>query len=173
MCSFLVWINACLNYREFDLEGDLVGVPHTWYLSAQSFIRLLKLAWREYDIVVMNEWKKKCVGLQWTWVSDINWSSAFNIRTIPTSTSSGYQRPRINVQPLINASQTPSGWPCLRLQYFQTQTYRFLHGPSRLRWSSGSFLCWCGLVIGPSLHGWYPEEPSQVWWSASERLLAA
>ncbi len=20
-----------LNYRDFDLEGDLVGVPHTWY----------------------------------------------------------------------------------------------------------------------------------------------
>ncbi len=35
--------NACLNYREFDLEGDLVGVPHTWYLSAQSFIILLRL----------------------------------------------------------------------------------------------------------------------------------
>ncbi len=35
--------NACLNYREFDLECDLVGVPHTWYLSAQSFITLLKL----------------------------------------------------------------------------------------------------------------------------------
>ncbi len=69
MCSFLVWKNACLNYREFDLEGDLVGVPHTWYLSAQSFIRLLKLVWREYDIVAMNEWKNKCVGLQWTWVS--------------------------------------------------------------------------------------------------------
>ncbi len=69
MCSFLVWKNACLNYREFDLEGDLVGVPHKWYLSAQSFIRLLKLVWREYDIVAMNEWKKKCVGLQWTWVS--------------------------------------------------------------------------------------------------------
>ncbi len=34
---------TCLNYREVDLEGDLVGVPHTWYLSAQSFIRLLKL----------------------------------------------------------------------------------------------------------------------------------
>ncbi len=32
-----------LNYREFDLEGDLVGVPHTWYLSTQSFIRLLEL----------------------------------------------------------------------------------------------------------------------------------
>ncbi len=61
--------NACLNYREFDLEGDLVGVPHTWYLSAQSFITLLKLVWREFDIVAMNEWKKKCVGLQRTWVS--------------------------------------------------------------------------------------------------------
>ncbi len=69
MCSFLVWKNACLNYREFDLEGDLVGVPHTWYLSAQCFITLLKLVSREYDIVAMNEWKKKCVGLQWTWVS--------------------------------------------------------------------------------------------------------
>ncbi len=34
MCSFLVWKNACLNYREFDLEGDLVGVPHAYYLSA-------------------------------------------------------------------------------------------------------------------------------------------
>ncbi len=50
MCSFLVWKNACLNYREFDLEGDPVGVPHTWYLSAQSFIRLLKLVWRESDL---------------------------------------------------------------------------------------------------------------------------
>ncbi len=29
--------------REFDLEGGLVGAPHTWYLSAQSFITLLKL----------------------------------------------------------------------------------------------------------------------------------
>ncbi len=47
-----------------------MGVPHTWYLSAQSFIRLLKLVWREYDIVAMNEWKKKCVGLQRTWVSE-------------------------------------------------------------------------------------------------------
>ncbi len=61
--------NACLNYREFDLEGDLVGVPRSWYISAQSFISLLKFVWREYDIVAMNEWKKKCVGLQWTWVS--------------------------------------------------------------------------------------------------------
>ncbi len=66
---FLVWKNACLNYCEFDLEGDLVGVPHTWYLSAQSFNRLLKLVLREYDIVAMNEWKTKCVGLQRTWVS--------------------------------------------------------------------------------------------------------
>ncbi len=69
ICSFLVWKNACLNYREFDLEGDLMGVPHTWYLSAQSFITLLKLTWGEYDIVAMNEWKKKCVGLHRTWVS--------------------------------------------------------------------------------------------------------
>ncbi len=70
MCSFLVWKNACLNYREFDLEGDLVGVPHTWYLSAQSFIWLLKIVWRQQGIVAMNEWKKKCVGLQRTWVSE-------------------------------------------------------------------------------------------------------
>ncbi len=35
--------NACLNYREFDLEGDVVGVAHTWYLSAQSFVTQLKL----------------------------------------------------------------------------------------------------------------------------------
>ncbi len=69
ICSFLVWKNACLNYREFDLEGDLVGVPHTWYLSAQSFITLLKLIWGDYDIVAMNEWKKKCVDLHRTWVS--------------------------------------------------------------------------------------------------------
>ncbi len=44
MCSSLVWKNACLNYREFDLEVDLVGVPHTWYLSAQSFITHLQLS---------------------------------------------------------------------------------------------------------------------------------
>ncbi len=69
MCSFLVWKNACVNYHEFDLEGDLVGVPHTWYLSAQSYIRLLKLVRRKHDIVGMNESKKKCVGLQRTWVS--------------------------------------------------------------------------------------------------------
>ncbi len=34
MCSSLVLKYACLNYSEFDLEGDLVGMPHTWYLSA-------------------------------------------------------------------------------------------------------------------------------------------
>ncbi len=42
---------------------------HAWYLSGQSFIIPLKLVWREQDIVVMNDWKKNCVGLQWTWVS--------------------------------------------------------------------------------------------------------
>ncbi len=43
--AFLVSVkkNACLNYREFDLEGDLDGAPHTWYLSAQSFITLRRL----------------------------------------------------------------------------------------------------------------------------------
>ncbi len=66
---FSVKKNACLNYREFDLEGDLVGVPHTWYLLAQSFITLLKIVWREQDMVALNEGKKKCVGLQRTWVS--------------------------------------------------------------------------------------------------------
>ncbi len=39
--------NACLNYCEFDLEGDLVGVPHTWNLLAQPFITLLKHVCRE------------------------------------------------------------------------------------------------------------------------------
>ncbi len=29
--------NACLNYRDFDLDGDLVGAPHTWYISAQGY----------------------------------------------------------------------------------------------------------------------------------------
>ncbi len=69
MFLFNVKKKTCLNYCEFDLEGDLVGVPHTWNLSAQPFITLIKLVWREYDIVAMNEWKKKCVGLQRTWVS--------------------------------------------------------------------------------------------------------
>ncbi len=52
------------------------GVPHTWYLSAQSFITILKLVWREYDILAMNEWKKKCVGLHRTWVSKRTVNSA-------------------------------------------------------------------------------------------------
>ncbi len=58
--------NACLNYREFSLEGDLVGVPHTWHLTAQSFLTLFKLVRRQYYIAAINEWKKKCAGLQWT-----------------------------------------------------------------------------------------------------------
>ncbi len=40
---FSVKKNACLNYREFDLEGDHVWVPNTWYLAAQSFITQLNL----------------------------------------------------------------------------------------------------------------------------------
>ncbi len=39
---FSVKKNACLNYREFDLEDDLAGVPHTWYLLVQSIITRLK-----------------------------------------------------------------------------------------------------------------------------------
>ncbi len=31
--------NVCFNYREFDLENDLVGMPHTWYLLGQSFMQ--------------------------------------------------------------------------------------------------------------------------------------
>ncbi len=33
MCSFLVWKNASLNYRKFDLEGNLVGVPYMVYIG--------------------------------------------------------------------------------------------------------------------------------------------
>ncbi len=56
--------NACFNYREFDLECDLEGVPHKWYLSGQSFITQLQLVWRELDTVAMNNCIKKCVNLQ-------------------------------------------------------------------------------------------------------------
>ncbi len=38
-------------HREFDLEDDLVRVPHTWYLLDQSVITLLKLVLRELDKV--------------------------------------------------------------------------------------------------------------------------
>ncbi len=38
---FSVKKSACFNCREFDLEDDLVGVTHTWYLSAKSFIKLV------------------------------------------------------------------------------------------------------------------------------------
>ncbi len=74
--------NASLNYRKFDLEGDLMGVPHTWYLSVQSFITLLKLIWGVYDIVAMNEWKKKCVGLHMTWVSKHTVVAQYHATTI-------------------------------------------------------------------------------------------
>ncbi len=64
------WIvkSTCFNYRDFDLEDDLVGVSHTWYLSGQSIIALLKLVWRELNMMSMNYWKKKCVGFHRTWV---------------------------------------------------------------------------------------------------------
>ncbi len=48
MYVFLISVKtACLNYREFDIVGGLVGVSHTWYLSAQSFITLFKLVGRD------------------------------------------------------------------------------------------------------------------------------
>ncbi len=67
--SFVVWKNACLNYREFDLEKDLVGEPHTCYLSAQSFIKLVKLVWREYEHGGYGWEEKEMCQLQRTWVS--------------------------------------------------------------------------------------------------------
>ncbi len=61
----LIEKNYEFSYREFDLKDDLEGVPRTWYLPNQSFITLLKLVWRELDMVAMNNWrKKKRVGLQ-------------------------------------------------------------------------------------------------------------
>ncbi len=45
---------TCFNYREFDLEGDLVGVPHTRCLSGQSFMTRLKLVCIELHMVAMN-----------------------------------------------------------------------------------------------------------------------
>ncbi len=42
MCFFGV-VNACFTYREFAIEGDLVGVPHKRYQPGQSFITRLKL----------------------------------------------------------------------------------------------------------------------------------
>ncbi len=55
ICSFLVLKNACLNYREFDLEGDSWGYPiygiyrpsfslHYWNLFAVSRILWLWLS---------------------------------------------------------------------------------------------------------------------------------
>ncbi len=52
---FLFWREKTrLNYREFHLESNLVGLPLTWYLSGQSFITLLKLVLRVLDMVAMN-----------------------------------------------------------------------------------------------------------------------
>ncbi len=61
MCSFLVWKNACLNYREFDLEGALVGVPHTWYLTIQPFITLKKTCLKREEHGSY-EWVEKEMG---------------------------------------------------------------------------------------------------------------
>ncbi len=46
--------NPRFSYREFNLERDLVVVPHTWYLSGQFFTTRLKLVGRELDMMAMN-----------------------------------------------------------------------------------------------------------------------
>ncbi len=109
MCSFLVWKYGCFNNLEFDIEGDLVGVPHTCYLSGQSFIETpLKLVWRELDMMAMNNWKKKRVGLKRTWVSKrivLSFSScALNQETAVTRITSIICYPRIYVIMLRPAS---------------------------------------------------------------------
>ncbi len=55
--SFQCEKNARFNYREFDLEGDLVGEPHTQYLSGQSFITRLGLITRELDMAALDNRK--------------------------------------------------------------------------------------------------------------------
>ncbi len=47
MCVTCICVSLTCEKSVFDLEGDLVGVPYTWYLSTQSFIALLKLVFRE------------------------------------------------------------------------------------------------------------------------------
>ncbi len=68
--AFLLSVkNACLNYHEFDLEGDFVRVPHRRYLSGQSIIKILKHVWGEFEMMAMINRTMKCVDLQRTWVS--------------------------------------------------------------------------------------------------------
>ncbi len=40
---YIHYIYTCFGYREFGVEGDLVGIRHTRYFSCQSFITRLKL----------------------------------------------------------------------------------------------------------------------------------
>ncbi len=170
MCSFLVWKNACLTYREFDPEGYLVGVPYTWYLWGQSFITLLKHAWREYDIVVVNEWKKKCVGFQWKWVSKRTVRSwEWNIRKKCCLSynwtyfviTSNCQRFMQNIM----SKQTPSNklWCDIYIYdryYIRTHVYMFLFTLNKRvfelsrvwpwRWTRGGTPCM--VLIGPFFH---------------------
>ncbi len=82
---------AGFNYRGFDLKDDLVGVSYKRYLSGQPFITILKLVWRELDMVAMNDWKKKGVGWQRTWVSKHN----VQVRCTACKISSRTQHERI------------------------------------------------------------------------------
>ncbi len=89
-------VNMCLVFMSFRAPSSALKQKNyhnspnlSGYLSAQSFVRLLKLLWREYDIVAMNEWKKKCVGLQRTWVSKrtVYMLYIFDDKWIPSSAS--------------------------------------------------------------------------------------
>ncbi len=62
--NLLNWIAK----NEFDLKGYFARVPHIWYSSSKSFIKLLDLAWMELNMVAKNNFQTKCVGLHRTWV---------------------------------------------------------------------------------------------------------
>ncbi len=50
---------TCFNYREVDLEGGLFGVPHTWYISGQSFITRLKLDKEKWECEKVETYLKR------------------------------------------------------------------------------------------------------------------
>ncbi len=56
------------NTRFFHTKKEHIDMCS--YIISVVYIYVVSyLVWREYDIVATNEWKKKCVGLQKTWVS--------------------------------------------------------------------------------------------------------
>ncbi len=59
-----------LIIASWTLKLTLWGYPIHGIYRDKSIITLLNLVWRESDMVAMNNWKTKCVGLQRTWVSN-------------------------------------------------------------------------------------------------------